>query len=779
MKNWFLRNYPLLIVIAAPIILFIGPIIRGRVIFWGTPVMQFLPWQTEAFQQLKQGIIPLWNPLNGMGAPLLANYQTAIFYPVNWIMFAIYTMGGVRALANGQTLSIVFHLAWAGCGMVLLARKLGLGKPAQTVTGICFTLCGFLVPRVSFFPIIWAVSWMTWIIYAATFIYTAKGSSRAIDLKTSLGKLLLLVLFITFLLFAGHAQMAWYIILFTGIFVLATGWKTHGFMAGLSGLGIFVTCVVFAASIASIQLLPTFEYLLESQRAGAVNYEAAVTYSFWPWHFLTLLAPGMFGSPVVGNYWGYGNYWEDAIYFGVMPFFLSLGTLTTFFKKKTSDENPFRFLVFFYWITIAAAILLALGKNFYLFPFLYKYAPTFALFQSPSRFMILAEFSLCLLAGIQVEKLTPPLKKRLYWTRLGTMGAFAVALGAILALIYIPGIKSTLIRGFAWFGVFALVTGLLVLFKRKTGKPQWIWNVLLLGFITIDLLAANWNFNPTISASFFPAEMPKNTSNQLNKRVYMSFTDEYTIKYNWLFQFVSFQPNVDWQTIYMTNLADANLYTQIPVVNNYDPFVPGRYSIWMNYLDTLNEKDLSQVLQLMNVGQVEKAVSSTPRGLATRQISGGMPYKMFYCGVSAADSENALSLTKDLINSDSILDRVVVETQNNIPTNDCSQSGKWEINLESNLPNQIGLYVTSAKDGYLFIANTWYPGWAAYVDGKTVPIIRADFNFMAISLIGGDHMVEFKYTPLSFLIGVGVTTVAIFAFITLFIVNKRVINKKP
>jgi hypothetical protein len=97
--------------------------------------------------------------------------------------------------------------------------------------------------------------------------------------------------------------------------------------------------VVFATLLAVAQLLPTAEYLLQSQRAGAVEYEFAMTYSFWPWRFLTLLAPGLFGSPASGDYWGYANYWEDAVYIGLLPFLLGL-LLALLTQAGSFDRSP-------------------------------------------------------------------------------------------------------------------------------------------------------------------------------------------------------------------------------------------------------------------------------------------------------------------------------------------------------------------------------------------------------------------------------------------------------
>ena len=74
------------ILVAGPLLLFGPMLIQGRVLFWGTPLLQFVPWHRFALDVLREGAFPLWNPLLGMGAPLLANHQSALLYPPNWLL---------------------------------------------------------------------------------------------------------------------------------------------------------------------------------------------------------------------------------------------------------------------------------------------------------------------------------------------------------------------------------------------------------------------------------------------------------------------------------------------------------------------------------------------------------------------------------------------------------------------------------------------------------------------------------------------------------------------
>lgn len=87
-------------------------------------------------QDITRGAVPLWNPGEGIGAPLAGNSQTAAFDP---LMLAVF----LRPTATVTDLSILLWLMLIGVAAYLVARVLRLSPLAATVVGIVYGLSGW------------------------------------------------------------------------------------------------------------------------------------------------------------------------------------------------------------------------------------------------------------------------------------------------------------------------------------------------------------------------------------------------------------------------------------------------------------------------------------------------------------------------------------------------------------------------------------------------------------------------------------------------------------
>jgi uncharacterized membrane protein YfhO len=67
----------------------------------------------------------------------------------------------------------------------------------------------------------------------------------------------------------------------------------------------------------------------------------------------------------------------------------------------------------------------------------------------------------------------------------------------------------------------------------------------------------------------------------------------------------------------------------------------------------------------------------------------------------------------------------------------------------------------SDRAGLLVLADTYYPGWKAEVDGEEVPVERVDYLLRGVPVPAGAHTVVFRYEPLSWTIGWVVSLLAL------------------
>ncbi len=789
-------------------------LLGGKAFFWGTPALQFVPWWSYAFQMVLDGHLPLWNSEVGMGAPLLANYQTALFYPPTWFLAIFYALGDSAWLAWGLAPLLGVHLIFSAWGMALLLRRLGGGVFGQSVGALVWAMCSYLVARVNFPSILFSAAWLPWILLLLT---PEKGKPFF-----ARGRFLRLAFSLALLLLSGHAQTAWYILLISGAWSAywaiqagfhpddypaqdESAWQERG--ERLAGLKRLVktwlwlgSALLLAVGIASVQLIPTAEYLLQSQRAEAVDFDLALSYSLWPWKLATLLAPGLFGSPVQGDYWGYANYWEDALYIGLLPFFLALSFLikptdrskhlnktdTRQVGKPYTSPNPALKL----WIIIGMVVILIWGSGRFtpIFPWFYRHVPTFDLFQAPARVLIGLEFILVLMAGCAASSWRRPQGRSLYWTRLGTAGAFAVSLGAGITWAVLGEVSPSMLRATAMAGGWGVLAGLLSLTappgsqahpgdSGKDNLKRRLWQGAVLTVIALDLLVAGWGLNPGVPLDFYTDAQASTlgSSQSLEGRVYIPRSTEENLKFERFLRFDTFEPAETWSQMREYLLPNLGMLEVVSAVNNFDPFVPARFENWMTHLDGLPEDKLHTRLAWMNAGWTLGADKNSAQQYAWQQVEGGQRLHWVACAqIVNGEGEAWQAVTQGDLDWELW---VVIENAQQVGQTVCNPSpGKGQVSLEwleTHNPNHIKVRLNTQVGGYFVLADTWYPGWQARLNGEESTLLRANYLFRAVLIPQGEHILELVYRPISFWLGLAISLLSLAIAGTLFLWGRR------
>jgi hypothetical protein len=81
--------------------------------------------------------------------------------------------------------------------------------------------------------------------------------------------------------------------------------------------------------------------------------------------------------------------------------------------------------------------------------------------------------------------------------------------------------------------------------------------------------------------------------------------------------------------------------------------------------------------------------------------------------------------------------------------------------LAEDRPERVVAEIATNSPGLLVVTDLFYPGWIAEEGGRRLEILRADGLFRAVALPAGFHRVTFRYRPLSFLVGAGISIVAL------------------
>jgi len=406
----------------------------------------FYPYKAYAAEVVRQGSLPLWNPYLFMGVPFLANAQTALFYPLNFLLYWL-------PVPKMVSYSIILHVFLAGLFAYLYARlSLGLGRWAAWLAASVFALSGFVGAQVEHVNQLNCSVWLPLLFLlfdlarggtlrrlqnpAANLLPPDRqirrpGLDLAIQAERGRGwsYVLLAGLVVGLQFAAGHTQSSYITLFALGVYALFPPlwdrWKQKGLWAEVGrGLLIYLLVVIIALALAAVQLLPTLELSRLSVRGGGLSYREAASFSLKPRLLLLSLLPTFGGEEVFSEY---------IAYLGIVA--LALALVGSLFQRR----HPARpFLVFL----TALGLFLGLGAYNPFYFVLYKLVPGFDLFRAPARWLYLYTFGGAMLAGLGADFLSYslPAKASLAGCKVGELSRFVrrrllIAIGVLAATL--------------------------------------------------------------------------------------------------------------------------------------------------------------------------------------------------------------------------------------------------------------------------------------------------------------------------------------------------------
>ncbi len=721
---------PLFILALALVALF-HRLLLGEAFYWGLPSLQFYPWREYAFDLLRQGQLPLWNPYNGAGAPLLANYQSALLYPFHW-------PGLILPLASWMSITAVLHLFIAGWGLWAFTGRLGVPTLGRGLSTLSFALTAYLVARLGTYPTITAAAWLPCTLWAALGLlqHGRLGDIGWLGVLTGLQ------------LLAGHAQTTWYSLLLTGAF--AAWWTFTHRPIQWRRFAFVMVGMTLGGLIAAAQLLPTAELLRASQRSTGVDFDFAMNFSYAPARAFNLIMPDFFGTPADGSYLTKekGAYFEDAVYVGLIPLISALAGVTAWLYRtlRRHEQPDYTRTAPFWLLVVLIGFVFALGRFLPIFPFFYQNIPTFSLFQAPVRWHLWTVAGLAVLAGIGAGAWGKG-----HWLLFGTRLATAAGIGAVALALIAPQLlplegeaaanAAILIRAFVIAGTVAAAAGILTLTQPENKSSRWypLWMLAVWVIVAADLALPSRGLNPTTPAAFFEhqpaastrrAWWPEETLEQIQFDRYLQ-----------LYDYPALEPQL--AEYRRSGIPNLNLLDRSPLLNNFDPLLTDGYDRLSTWL-TENETNTDLLLRLAGVEEVFDTNGliqpvSQPGARAYVVASACIDF------TGALEPSTAGSLTEQWNPTSQVLIADSTAPACEPAISGIASLGEATIIAES--ANQVELQVNAPSGGWLVLADTDYPGWIATVNGTPTTIHRGNIAFRAVEIPSGESTVIFNYQP--------------------------------
>ncbi len=361
-----------------------------RSFYWGDLMLYFQPMYAYAARLLGEGRIPLWNPYVLCGQPFIGNPQIGLFFPAALLLPFRHTWQMMNA-------DDVLFLMISGFTMYGLIMELTHSRISSVTAATVWCGCGPVLGRIQFPPMFYAIALMPAGVWAA---------HRFLTRPTVLSWCWLVVAN-SLMILAAHPQVAYLEFSLLLMLPLSFGLPKRRF-AMRSYLGI-LSALVAGVLLCAVQLLPVIELASQSSRQ-LLTLWAANRFHLEPSQLLSFLAPRFFGTPVRGDYWGSGNFWEPAPFMGWLPLaVLAYVALPVAHKSRTASLPT---AVRFWLLAVLLCVWAAIGAQGGLYNILFFTMPGLAKFHDPARFLIPAALAVSVLTGLQLEPMLGVIRSR-------------------------------------------------------------------------------------------------------------------------------------------------------------------------------------------------------------------------------------------------------------------------------------------------------------------------------------------------------------------------------
>ena len=623
-------------------------------------------------------------------------------------------------------------------------------------------------------------------------------------------------LFTAFEIKANHVQMTYYylfIILFMVIGYLVKSIREKQFAVFLKATGVLAAAALIGIAINLSSLYHTWQYQKESMRGKSelVKKDAANQTSsgldrdyITQWSYgidetLTLLVPDAKGGasvPLSKNATAMAKadpqiqsmipqlYDAFPQYFGTQPgtsgpVYVGAFVLFLFILGLFIVKGPMK------WALLAAtvlSVLLAWGHNFMGFTnFFLDYIPMYAKFRTVASILVIAEFTIPLLAALALKKIVDEpdvLSKQMKFAYISL--ALTAGVAALIALFpdmmgpfvseqerqmigsiqgmdggtahtilaNISDMRAAMVSSDAWRSVIIILIGFALLFAYKLKKLRADYMIAaLLVLCLVDMWQVDKRYlNDEMFVPKSERDMPQQptaTDIEINK-----------------------DKSLDYRVLnFASNTFNENETSYFhKSIGGYHPAKLRRYQ---EMVDAYIVPEMQKAMQAIaakggNMQQVDGVklfpvlnMLNTKYFIFPLQGGATIPLKNIYAQgngwfvdkidyVADANAEYA-EVGKIDVRHEAVADKQFEAVLGQAKANDSTATVK----LDKYEPNNLQYTVNSKNGGIVVFSEIYYPGWKATVDGQSVELGRVNYILRAVNVKPGKHIVVLDFHPTS------------------------------
>lgn len=463
------------------------------------------------------------------------------------------------------------------------------------------------------------------------------------------------------------------------------------------------------------------------------------------------------------------------------------------------------------WALLAAtllSILLSWGKNFMGFTDLFiDYMPMYAKFRTVASILVIAEFTIPLLAIFALKKIIDEpdvLKKQAKYVYISLALTAGVALlvavfpdlmdpfvgqqerdmlGSIqgmdnqtlqLILSSIATMRSALVTSDAWRSLLIIVIGVALLYTYRLGKLKASYMVVA---VTVLCFIDMWQVDKRyLNDSMFVPKSERDMPQQ-KTATDMEILKDKSLDYRVL-NFASNTFNENETSYYHKSIGGYNAAKLRRYQEIIDKYIAPEMQQTMQAVGkaggNMQQVDGHKVFPVLNMLNTKYFIFPLQDGQTApllnpyAQGNGWFVDKLTYVENANAEYDGVGKID---VRHEAVADMRFKDVLGSAKQNDSTAVVK----LEKYAPNHLEYTVRSKNGGVVVFSEIFYPGWKATMDGQPVEIGRVNYILRAIQVKGGQHKVVLDFHPSS----ISVTeTVAYAALLLLLLAIVFVIYRK-